>query len=54
MDFSQEGRLLMPALFKVKKDTLHLCFPDGDERPQVFGTCNGSKQAVSTFRRVKS
>jgi hypothetical protein len=41
MDFSQEGRLLMPSLFGVKKDALQLCFLDGDERPQVFGTAKG-------------
>jgi hypothetical protein len=53
IDFVQDGRLLMPCLFRRRGDALHLCVPEGDQRPALFGAWMGSKQGVSAFRRVK-
>jgi uncharacterized protein (TIGR03067 family) len=53
IDFSQDGRLLMPCLVRRNGDTLRLCIPEGDQRPAAFGAWMGSMQGVSTFRRVK-
>jgi uncharacterized protein (TIGR03067 family) len=52
IDFSQDGRQLMPCLFRRSGDTLQLCIPEGDQRPVAFGAWKDSRQGVSTFRRA--
>jgi uncharacterized protein (TIGR03067 family) len=51
---TQQGKILLRAVYELEGDTLKLCFAVGEaERPKEFKSAEGSRSGITVYKRVK-